>query len=154
MYCSSTMLSIESTSIGSSRSRLISHNAATALRSEVLLGSRMWISCRRFGHAPAIVGMRFTYVDDVKPSLVLVLAVDFVQAHGPITKRRSGVGAEDEAYRLTLQRRQADAFACASAVARHDIKLEIGRQCARLWDPDLACRPLRPKGIELRLADV
>src|SRR6516165_6562055 len=56
-------------------------------------------------HPPTIVGVRFPDVDEVEPDLVPVLAIDFVQAHGPITKRRSGIGAENEADRLTVQRR-------------------------------------------------
>src|SRR6516225_555444 len=56
-------------------------------------------------HPPTIVGVRFPDVDEVERDLVPVRAIDFVQAHGPITRRRSGIGAENEADRLTVQRR-------------------------------------------------
>src|SRR5262249_43065685 len=54
-----------------------------------------------FGHAPTIVGVRFPNADDIKTHLALVLAVNFVQAHGPVTKINP-TGCPRSADRRTL----------------------------------------------------
>ena len=48
------------------------------------------------GHAPAVVGVRFTDVDDVEPHLILVRGVEFIKAHGLIAEGRSREGTEDQ----------------------------------------------------------
>src|SRR6516164_7021195 len=105
-------------------------------------------------HTPTVVRVRFPYVDDVELNPVLVVAVDFVQAHGPITNRRSSIGAEDEADGLSAQRGESNPLAGGLPLPRDDVEREIGGDRAGLRDLDLARFLFHLQGVELRLADV
>src|SRR6266700_13164 len=123
MYCSSTMLSIESTSIGSSRSRLISHNAATALRSEMLLGSRLWdpaLACRPL--RPTGIELRLADVGDREPHSLALFWRHCRALHGPLFEGE--IGAFSHALPFLFQdtrsprRYSAGIFTVAGSAAR------------------------------------
>jgi hypothetical protein len=43
--------------------------------------------------------MRFFYIDDDEFNTITVLLIEFLETHGPITERRSGVAPKDEGDR-------------------------------------------------------
>src|SRR6516225_9606822 len=126
MYFSSTSLPIESISIGICRSSFSWQMEAISVRSSFVRRLlHMDAGFQIFGHAPSVIRMRFPDVDHSKLDVVPVLSVDFVQAHGPVTKWRSSIGTEDEPHRRPAKRRKAAALACALVRAGQHIDLEI-----------------------------
>ena len=77
---------------------------------------------------PTVIGMSFPSVDEQKVHLIFVVLVNFVQAHGMITKRRSGIGAEDQPRGLPPQIGQLDGFAGAFPLPVEHIDFEIRRR--------------------------